>query len=828
MNLLASLMVTQSLFQALQAPVLEFPESGVDDPAAYEGYVTRFFRDASGNTFQIYLREGGGRVVHVWADAANESAAFTARDTLGRPAVVVWGGTGVTAESDGRRRIMHHRLAVHEGAIDVGWFVLGTMRQERDFQHVGWHHRAWDDEPFVLQELTDLVEALERLPEAERTQHLELLRAADAAELRSRLEPRVRLSHHEAGWRVSVEHTSLDGRNRVTLALEGKVGSSSAALTERTVAVRALGAEPIVLDVTVTTDADALTPLGRTRLFNQAFEDYYRRRRLDVDSVRETLTAAEAARDPRMVAFRRLERQVLGLELLSSEEKLMASMPNYATYFGRDQMMSALMLEPISSIDVQELVIGSVLGKLGPAGDVSHEEALGGQAIREHAAAYARLIEEWESARDADPAAAAERLARAGALLGDVQAVRENYHMIDDDFQLPVLAARYLTRADVPAARKRAFLEAPGPAGTPRVDALMLNLALVARLAAPYAEQPTRANLVEFPRRDARGWLPGSWRDSRVGYANGRYAMDVNVVWVPKALEAMRGILEAVDAIGLSVPDAVSRIPTDASVLRALIADPGALASAIERWRGARRHFEVRLDAEAIQAGVHGWLDSLSAPERDYWRTRLEDGAPADGALPFLALALDSVGQPIPAVNTDPATAVFLEDYTEQVLRGTTDPAAVLRVLDAMLRPYPVGLFVEGLGPLVVNDAYAGEAVQRRFREDPYHSPRVVWGREVNLLLLGLAHRIHAAYDDEGRLRADGEALDRYVRVLRRALEGIERAVDASGLSHNELWSYRIEGGALRPVRYGVSSDIQLWNVTDLAVRFLVDQLPAR
>ena len=39
---------------------------------------------------------------------------------------------------------------------------------------------------------------------------------------------------------------------------------------------------------------------------------------------------------------------------------------------------------------MMEHVIGSVLRKLAPNGEVSHEEALGGQAIREGAAEYAR------------------------------------------------------------------------------------------------------------------------------------------------------------------------------------------------------------------------------------------------------------------------------------------------------------------------------------------------------------------------------------------------------------------------------------------------------
>jgi hypothetical protein len=110
---------------------------------------------------------------------------------------------------------------------------------------------------------------------------------------------------------------------------------------------------------------------------------------------------------------------------------------------------------------------------------------------------------------------------------------------------------------------------------------------------------------------------------------------------------------------------------------------------------------------------------------------------------------------------------------------------------------------------VVANDAYAPPRVWEAFGKDAYHSPRVVWGREVNLLLLGLAHLAD---------RGSGPAAD----GLRRTLS----AVTASGLEHNELWSYRIERGRLLPTRYGTSSDVQLWSSTDLAVRYLLSRLP--
>jgi hypothetical protein len=83
----------------------------------------------------------------------------------------------------------------------------------------------------------------------------------------------------------------------------------------------------------------------------------------------------------------------------------------------------------------------------------------------------------------------------------------------------------------------------------------------------------------------------------------------------------------------------------------------------------------------------------------------------------------------------------------------------------------------------------------------------------VNLLFLGLA----------GRIAGDPAGAAPFRDVLRRT----RAAVDASGLRHNELWSYDIRRGRLRPVRYGTSSDVQLWNSTDLAVQYALTHLEA-
>ena len=84
MSLLALLLAALAALRADSVPpYVSFPEAGLDDPAAYQGYQTRLYRDARGNAIQIYLDRTSGRVVHLWADALDESLGFTARDSAG-------------------------------------------------------------------------------------------------------------------------------------------------------------------------------------------------------------------------------------------------------------------------------------------------------------------------------------------------------------------------------------------------------------------------------------------------------------------------------------------------------------------------------------------------------------------------------------------------------------------------------------------------------------------------------------------------------------------------------------------------------------------------
>ncbi|MGH7528686.1 MAG: hypothetical protein ACREMX_18485, partial [Gemmatimonadales bacterium] len=394
----------------------------------------------------------------------------------------------------------------------------------------------------------------------------------------------------------------------------------------------------------------------------------------------------------------------------------------------------------------------------------------------------------------------------------------ENYHMLDDEYQLPVLAARYLADSAVPAARKRGFLLDDSDGRGARLALMLRELALVAKATRPYVQEPVVTNLVSFVKRDSIHWRSASWRDSEAGYAGGRFAMDINAIWVPRALEAIAEIRSSLLGLGFS-PEALESVAPEIArtPLAEYLADSASLGRAIDTWRRARSHFAVALGPADIARRTRAKLAWLPQAERRYWEQAMAAQAETGDSLGFLALSLDAGGRPIPLVNTDPATELFLEE-------GMLKPEAVLRGLEPFIRPYPEGLLIDRVGPVVANDTYASRQVWEIFRGDAYHSPRVVWGREVNLLLLGLANQISAAFDASGRLR--DPALGPYVRSLSRALERTLAAVNASGVEHNELWSYRIEAGRLLPTRYGTSSDVQLWSSTDLAVQFALSRLP--
>lgn len=441
------------------------------------------------------------------------------------------------------------------------------------------------------------------------------------------------------------------------------------------------------------------------------------------------------------------------LAFLSYREKFLAGSWRFDTYFGRDTMMSALLLAPVLEPGAMESAISSVLDRLAPNGEVAHEEDIGEFAVI--------------------------RNAKEGR--GRIATPIYDYGMVDDDFMLASLAARWMLDDASGRALAAQFLATKGAGGETRGAALARNLAWVVGRAAAFAADPRAANLVGIK----AGRMTGQWRDSEQGLGGGRYAYDVNAALVPAALDATARLAES----GLLGPYLDDGTRT-------------AVAPARERARAwterAPPLFEVDVPAGEARAAVAAYAREIGVEgERAV-------GASGDGPLSFHALALGERGAPVRILHTDEGFRLLLTDPA---------PAALGRCLDAILRPFPAGL-VTDVGVVVANPALATPAQRREFTRYAYHGT-VVWSWQQALLVAGIERQLRRADLPEpvrARLR---EARDLVWSVIAKT-----KAARTS-----ELWSWSYANGQYKLEPFGrpgadvdESNAAQLWSTVFLGL----------
>jgi mannosylglycerate hydrolase len=178
---------------------------------------------------------------------------------------------------------------------------------------------------------------------------------------------------------------------------------------------------------------------------------------------------------------------VRALEFLAYREKFLAGSWHFLTYFGRDTMMSLLMLKPYLRAEIYEYGLQSIIDRLKGTGEVSHEEHLG----------------------------------------------KNDYKMVDDDFMFAPLVKGYLLNKDIPQAKRKAFLEKINIHGETNLASILRNFSFVLRKARDNS-------LIEL--KEEAGTV-GNWRDSGEGLAYGRFPLDVNAFLVPAALRAIKEVL---------------------------------------------------------------------------------------------------------------------------------------------------------------------------------------------------------------------------------------------------------------------------------------------
>lgn len=446
------------------------------------------------------------------------------------------------------------------------------------------------------------------------------------------------------------------------------------------------------------------------------------------------------------------------LRFLSYREKFLAGSWRFQTYFGRDTLMSVRMLMPVLQPAAVEAGLGSVLARLDARGDVAHEEGIGEFAV-------------------------VDRRAHGGS--GD--AVVLDYAMVDDDYMLAPVAATYLLdHADRGAARRflAQAMTSEGVPGTvePAGKALVRNLRFVIATAEPFAQAPAVERLVAIQ----KGRLTGQWRDSEEGLGRGRYAYDVNAVFVPAALDAAARMLRA------GLLDAYLT-PQD----RAVLGKAGEMAAVWHRHAPAL--FRVDIPAKQASARVRDYARALGIPAQPALASL------GNAPLTFHALSLDDGGKAVPIVNSDEGFALMFSDPS---------PADLETYVTAAMRPFPAGLMTD-IGMLVANAAQADGTAQGRFTPAAYHGA-VVWSWQQALFAAGLERQL-ARRDLPAATRA----------ILTRAQATLWRAIQATRATQSsELWSWAYQGGRYKVVAFGAgkqdvdeSNAAQLWSTVYLAVQ---------
>jgi hypothetical protein len=376
------------------------------------------------------------------------------------------------------------------------------------------------------------------------------------------------------------------------------------------------------------------------------------------------------------------------LSFLSYSNKLLAGTWRFLTYFGRDSMISMLLMQPILSQAAIEAVIGAVLERINRQdGTVCHEEVLGDYA------SYLNLREGISSSKP-----------------------RCDYKMIDTDYFLPIAMQHYFVDTQPGQQASKTFFAKTATFladnnGLSYAKLAQITAEKIMRTAAPFASSQTKANLIHL--RD--GQSAGEWRDSGNGLGGGRTPYDVNAALVPAGLRAIAALSRA----GF-FPDHSDWKDT---------ADQYA-----QIWEDETlRFFEVNVPQADAKSRVQSYVSSagLSVPS---------NADKITGDVKYYGLAVDgsiNSGGVVPVMNTDDCFRHFFLNTTNQ----TQLSSFLSQSADHILQPFPVGLSTD-VGLLVANPAYSNDAgFANGFSQRDYHGT-VVWSWQLAMMGAGLSRQL--------------------------------------------------------------------------------------
>lgn len=460
--------------------------------------------------------------------------------------------------------------------------------------------------------------------------------------------------------------------------------------------------------------------------------------------------------------------QTSSLSFLSYATKLTAGAWRFLTYFGRDSMIAALLLEPVLSQGkggAIEAVIAGVLERINSTdGSVCHEETIGDYAT-------------WTNLQN--------NITSTAPLC--------DYKMIDSDYYLPVLMDKYFLQNSIGSSRSSGFL---GTAATvlsentnlTYLDLAKINANKIVTLAAPFAASggQTKDNLMHLK----EGQIVGEWRDSTYGIGGGRIPFDVNTALVPAALRSIASLSRAGNFdFNATLVDQYAQVWEDTTL----------------------SFFEISIPLPTAQTLLENYTVSSNISGLDSQASIL------DSNVTFHALALEGNNDlsQVAVMNTDTCFRHFLLNTTNQSqLTSFLNSTA-----NSIRLRFPAGLMTD-VGMLVANPAYGGDPIySKNWTTGDYHGT-VVWSWQLAMMAKGLELQL-------GRCNSssipDFCKTDVYANVKQAynvLWDGIE--ANEEHLS-TEVWSWTYANGKFSYIDLGAlqateSDIVQLWSLTFLAV----------
>ncbi|KAK1255632.1 hypothetical protein MKX07_007891 [Trichoderma sp. CBMAI-0711] len=492
---------------------------------------------------------------------------------------------------------------------------------------------------------------------------------------------------------------------------------------------------------------------------------------------------------------------VSSLSFFSYTEKLLAGGWRFLTYFGRDSMISALLLQPILSTgngSAIEAVIGAALERVNRTdGSVCHEETIGDYAT------FVNLQNNITST-----------------------AAGFTYPMIDTDYYLPILMARYFGSSPdriSPMLSIKAGIIDVSNANLTWGDLSFTTASKIMNLTAAFEHNQTVENLIALKPDQ----IVGQWRDSTYGLANGRIPFDVNCALAPAALYAISSLAAMP---GVYPNNSITRDWATVAARRAKVWEDKTL-----------QFFQHNMTTQTAETRLKQYT-SKSTFYRGPTNGDSVSNYSTNGTVIDYGLAINSTATPeiIPISHTDTAFRHYLLNTTDEEQLMTFINASA----NAILRPFPAGLSTP-VGVVVANPALSdNEVLIANFTNSAYHGT-VVWSWQLALMAKGFERQLERCRGvnatDIPLSVTNASTIPQFCSdkgvfgALKKAYNKLWDIIDDNEEQlESEVWSWTYNDGSTRGFEFsplgvlppppgvggGTESDVrQLWSLTFLAVK---------